>query len=247
MESGADAVIFDLEDAVAPPAKDYAVSAVADMLANSRNGSVERWVRINSGSRGLSDLQDIQKAETLTGAFIPKATEDWLTEVLPFLQRVRVCALIESARGVLQVAEIASMDGVDQIALGEADLVADLAITPSSDGRELWPIRLSAVVACSASERIAPIGPVWLDTRDSEGLRRSTIDLRKAGFRSRQAIHPGQVQIINDAMTPTAEEQDEARRLLKHAEEVGTSASVDGTGRMVDEAVLRSARRLLDG
>jgi citrate lyase subunit beta / citryl-CoA lyase len=246
IDSGADAVIFDLEDAVPLAAKDEARSMVVDALTSSGRSATAAWVRVNTGTRGLEDLRAIGGCTDLTGVFIPKATPASLVEAGDLLEDTLICALIESAAAVLAVAEIAALSQVHQLAMGEVDLAADLSMSPSPDGQEFWPIRLSTVAASAAFGCPPPIGPVWVDVRDTDGLRSSTQSLRRGGFSSRQAIHPAQVAIINDAMSPTADEVDRAARLVDLAERAGGGACVDDDGRMVDEAVLRSARRLLD-
>jgi len=246
LSSGSDAVIFDLEDAVPVAAKVDARLSVADALGSSNDSRTEAWVRTNSGHLGLDDVKAIVALPGLTGIVVPKATPDALGEILDMACGVQVCALVESAVGVLSMAAIAGLPGVSRLALGEVDLVADLAMTPSSDGRELWPIRLSAVVASVAYGRLAPVGPVWIDVRDLDGLKASTEALRRAGFGARQAIHPSQVEIINDALLPTAEELERAAHVLDLAAQAGGGACVDENGRMIDEAVLRSARRIIE-
>jgi citrate lyase subunit beta/citryl-CoA lyase len=246
LDSGADAVIFDLEDAVAVSLKDDARSLVADALSTAGSAGTEAWVRINAGTRGLDDLKVIATIGDLTGVFVPKATPVSLGEVLSAVGGAQVCALVESALGVLHMSEITGIDDVSQLALGEVDLAADLGMSPSPDGRELWPIRLHAVVASAASGCSPPIGPVWIDIPDLDGLASSTQSLRRAGFGARQAIHPSQVAIINDVMSPTPEDLERAARLLELAAQAGGGACVDDDGRMIDEAVLRSARRMLE-
>jgi citrate lyase subunit beta / citryl-CoA lyase len=154
--------------------------------------------------------------------------------------------LVESAGAVQSMTALASLDSVDRLALGEIDLAADLGMSPSPDGRELWPIRLDAVVASAARGIEAPVGPVWIDVADLEGLQVSTRDLCAAGFGARQAIHPRQVSIINEAFTPTSSERARAAHLVELADRAGGGACVDDDGRMVDEAVLRTARRILE-
>ena len=85
-----------------------------------------------------------------------------------------------------------------------------------------------------------------LDIHDADGLRRSTHDLRRAGFWSRQIIHPAQVEVVHEVLTPTTEERDRAAELLALADAADGGVFVDAQGRMVDEAVLRSARHVLD-
>jgi citrate lyase subunit beta/citryl-CoA lyase len=144
---------------------------------------------------------------------------------------------------VLELSGLAGSQGVVALAMGEVDLAADLRIEPSADGTELWPIRLSTVVASVAADLAPPIGPVWVAVRDLDGLASSTLELRRRGFGARQAIHPDQVGPINDAFTPSAHEVEQAVALLAGAAAAGSGAWVDAAGRMVDEAVLRAARR----
>jgi citrate lyase subunit beta/citryl-CoA lyase len=246
LDTGTDAVVFDLEDAVPMAAKDEARLAVADVLDSTIGSEPQQWVRINTGKRGLNDLEAIAALPGLTGVLVPKSTPDTLSEVLAAAGSVRVAALVESAVGVLHLTEIAGLAGVSQLALGEVDLAADLGMSPSPDGRELESIRISAVVASAAFGCLPPIGPVWIDIPDLEGLATSTRWLRRLGFGARQAIHPRQVETINTAMSPSAEELERAAHLLELAARADGGACVDDDGRMIDEAVLRSARRLLE-
>ena len=127
--------------------------------------------------------------------------------------------------------------------MGEVDLAADLGVEVSGDERELWPLRTQAVVASAAAGLRPPVGPVWVDVRDLDGLAASTEALRRRGFGSRQTIHPGQVAVVNERFTPSAAEVDRARSLLEGAEATDAGAWTGPDGTMVDEAVLRSARR----
>ncbi len=241
--SGADAVIFDLEDAVAVPAKDEARDAVAEALANPLS-PCERWVRINVGDRGLDDLATITEQPGLTGVVVPKASSVVVEVVAHALRAHRFVALVESAETVLELPALArSHPDLQGLGLGEVDLAADLGIDATTSGDELWPIRLAAIVASSAAGLAPPIGPVWVAVRDLDGLRASTDELRRRGFGGRQAIHPDQVPVINAAFTPTPDQVDQARALLATADASTTGAWLDENGRMIDEAVLRAARR----
>ncbi len=242
LASGADAVIFDLEDAVAVPAKDDARAAVAEAVANPF-APCERWVRINVGDRGLADLDAVTGRPGLTGIVVPKASATVIDIVGPHLAAHPFVALVESAATVLELPGLAGAHpDLLGLAMGEVDLAADLGIEVTTGGDELWPVRLSAVVASSAAGLAPPVGPVWVAVRDLDGLRTSTVELRRRGFGGRQAIHPDQIPVINAAFTPTPEQVDQARALLARGDE-GAGAWLDENGRMVDEAVLRSARR----
>jgi citrate lyase subunit beta / citryl-CoA lyase len=246
LASGPDAVIFDLEDAVPVAVKDDALGSVIASLDRRDDSASERWVRINSGARGLDDLRAVARLPGLTGILVPKATPESLAEICLLAGGLRISALVESAVGVLRMAEMAGLMGVDQLVLGEVDLAADLGMSTSSDGRELDSIRINAVVVSAAFDCRPPVGPVWTDIRDLDGLRASTDTLRRLGFSGRQAIHPKQVEIINDGMTPSVAEREEAAHVLELARRADGGVCVDENGRMIDEAVLRSARRICE-
>jgi citrate lyase subunit beta / citryl-CoA lyase len=249
LASGADAVILDLEDAVALPAKDAArehvLGALAERAADD-GGRPEVWVRVNQGERGLADLAAIGAGPGLTGVFLPKASAASVAAAGATLGPIPAVALVESAATVLELPTLARSPGLVALAMGEVDLAADLGIDASDDGAELWPLRLSAVLASVAAGLAPLVGPVWVAVRDLDGLATSTVELRRRGFGARQAIHPDQVGPINAAFTPTAEEVDAARALLDSAGDAGNGAWVGPDGRMVDEAVLRSARRTVE-
>jgi citrate lyase subunit beta/citryl-CoA lyase len=243
LASGAGAVILDLEDAVAVSAKADARAAAVEHLRRPL-GVVEQWVRVNVGDVGRADLDAVAGLPGLTGIFVPKATSASL-DALGRVADVPRCALVESAATLLELPSVAGAAGVVALAMGEVDLAADLGIDPSPEERELWPLRMQVVVTSAALGLRAPIGPVHRAIDDHEGLRASTRALRKAGFEARQAIHPSQVATIQDVLVPTDEEVDRARELLRLAAAAGGGVCVDADGRMIDEAVLRSARRVL--
>ena len=243
LASGAGAVILDLEDAVAVKMKADARRAAVEHL-QAPVGAVEQWVRINAGELGCEDLAALVGLPGLTGVFVPKADVASL-DALHAIAPIPRCALVETAATILDLANVAAADGIVALAMGEVDLAADLGIDPSPDERELWPLRLQVVVASAAKGLRPPIGPVHRAIPDLEDLRTSTMALRRSGFEARQAIHPAQAPIIEDVMTPTAEETQRAEKLLRLVEAAGGGVCIDDDGRMIDEAVLRSARRTL--
>lgn len=279
--SGADAIICDIEDAVAPSNKATARATIRAFLreVSSPSGNGEQsigfsvdgtegsppeiWVRMNSGPIGWEDLASFAgeaSIASLAGVFVPKVAS--VEELLALDARLRqlesgagvvvpslkVIALIETAVGVLDARSIAQGPRVFALALGEADLAADLGVERSPDAAEFLVARSMVVLASAAAGIQAPIGPVSLDFRDEDLLRLSSIALRKMGFGSRSAIHPDQVRVINEVFTPTPETVAEATRLIELFDESvlrGDGVCVDDAGRMVDEAVVRSARRVL--
>ena len=246
LASGTDAVILDLEDAVPVPAKEAARTAVAAWLAGLAPTAVEPWVRINDGDRGITDLDALAGSTSLSGVIVPKASPSRLAQVRRRHPGVALVALVESARAVTDVSAIAAADGVRTLAMGEVDLAADLGLGDSPPAAAWWALRMQDVVACAAAGRDAPLGPVERDIRDLDRFRSTVGDLAGAGFGAVQCIHPSQVPVVNAVLTPTPAEVERAQRVLGQAEDADGGVFVDDDGRMIDEAVLRSARRVLD-
>ena len=247
LASEADAVVIDLEDAVAPNRKDDARRNIADVLEQKNPKPV--FVRVNPPGSALCQ-QDIDTVAdpNLTGIRLPKAeSADDVMSVAARLEKLNceagIQCLIESALGLEMGFEIArSHPAVVGIGLGEADLAADLGV----NGEEGLLYARSRIVSVSrAANLAAPTQSVYTHVDDLDGLRHSTERGKRLGLIGRSAIHPAQVPIINEVFTPTEEEITGAEELLGRMEEAtesGTGAFVLENGRFVDEAVVRSAR-----
>jgi citrate lyase subunit beta/citryl-CoA lyase len=244
--SGAGAIILDLEDAVPVASKDAARDDVRSFVAGLTPGTVEVWVRINDGDRGRDDLRALSGIGALAGVVVPKARPGSLATLHAEAPHVALIPLVESAAAVLDVSAIAGADGVRALAIGEVDLAADLGLGDAVPDAALWALRMNVVVASAAAERHAPLGPVARDIDDLDRFAAVVRQLRQAGFGAVQAIHPKQVPVITEIFTPTADEIAAAERILQQAGQAAGGVFVDDDGRMIDEAVLRSARRLLD-
>jgi citrate lyase subunit beta/citryl-CoA lyase len=246
----ADAIILDLEDAVALNRKAEAREYVAQVLQVEHEKPI--FVRINALSSGLADLDIAAVASPwLAGLSLPKTgAPEEVRYVAAQLERLGCQAgihcLLESALGVEQAFAIArAHPRVVSIGLGEADLRADLSV---SDDTGLSYARSRIVVAARAAKLPPPIQSVYPHIRDAGGLRQSTEQGRRLGFFGRAAIHPQQVPIINAIFTPTEAEIAEARALvekLEQASAAGTGAFALPDGRFVDLAIVESARRTL--
>lgn len=254
---GADAVIADLEDAVALSAKPAARQAVAAWLAGLDRSRCQIWIRVNLSTLG-EDVGAIV-SRLVTGVVLPKAEPALLGEAdaaltaqetrlgLPAGQ-LRLLPLVETARGLLDAVQLAAGPRVLRLGLGEADLAAELRLRPGPDREELRPLRLQLVLASAAAGIAAPVGPVGTDFRDLTSLRTSTEALLRLGFRARTAIHPAQIPVIHEVMTPDDDELAAARRVVEAfeaAERDGSGVATDEHGRMVDLAVVRSAREVI--
>lgn len=251
---GADALIVDLEDSVAPAAKQAARQVLADWLGGRPGGGSEIWVRVNADS--VRD--DVEVLTPLVaGVVLPKAEPALLHQLHTELGarerkvgaspgRWQVFALVETAAGVRDLHQVASAPRVVHIGLGEADLAAALRVRPSPEHTELLSLRLQVAVASAAAGIDAPVGPVSTNFRDLAELRRSTEALRRAGYRARTAVHPAQIPVINEVFSPSPQEVADARALVEAFESSGSGVTTDHAGRMIDVAVVRSAREVLE-
>lgn len=243
-DRGADAVIADLEDAVPPDGKAKARDEVAAWLAEHGNDGPELWVRVNGQPADLErDLAAIADSPGLAGIVVAKAEEPSQIADLP--SHLRLQPLIESARALMAMPAIASVPGVELLQLGEADLSADLGSSFDHADEVLAPVRMQVVVTSAAAGIEPPVAPVSTNFRDLEVFERSTAALARQGFGARAVIHPAQVEVANRVFTPSQDQVDAARRLLATAATTEGGVFVDENGRMVDEAVLKSARRVL--
>jgi citrate lyase subunit beta/citryl-CoA lyase len=243
--SGTDAVVLDLEDAVPIASKDTAREDVRAFLADVDPGAVELWVRINDGERGRDDLAALAGHPTLAGVIVPKAHPATLAARHADAPAVALVALVESASALGQLPAIAGADGVGALAIGEVDLAADLGLGDEVPEAVLWALRTQVVVAAAAAGLAAPLGPVSRAIDDLEGFAAVVRQLRQAGFGAVQAIHPKQVPVVQAVFTPAPEERAAAERVVAQAAAADGGVFVDDDGKMIDEAVLRSARRLL--
>ncbi|MEV1021523.1 CoA ester lyase [Streptomyces sp. NPDC050264] len=244
--SGADVVLVDLEDAVAPSRKAYALDATAELLADKHKVPVHVRVNALDGPLAEREVRRLTPLPGLDALRLPKVDDeadlarvaDWagrMPEVPPLY------ALLESALGVEHAYDIASHPAVHGIALGEADLRADLGVTDA--GGLAW-VRGRAVVAARAAQLPPPPQSVHPDIRDMEGLARSCAEGRALGFFGRTAIHPRQLPVIEEAFRPTEAEVAAAHDIVRAAAtDAGALALPDG--RFVDAAVVAGAQRIL--
>lgn len=251
LAAGADVVIVDLEDAVAPSSKDLARNALGEALTGRDAGGPAVQVRVNAAGSPWhdDDLAAVAALDGEVGVRVPKVES--AAQVADIASRVPgrpIHALVESAMGVERAFEIASA-GVASIALGEADLRSQLGLPRGVAGEPglAWT-RSRIVNAAAAAALPAPQMSVYTDVRDLDGLAASCASGRALGFLGRTAIHPAQLPVIRAAFTPSPEEVARAREIV---ERVG-SAAADGSGTVVladgtflDVAMLAQARRTL--
>lgn len=242
----ADAVILDLEDAVAAGSKSEAREAlVAHPLDPARV-----IVRLNGFTTAdfEADLAVVLRAG-YTRVMLPKASNPGELEAL---RGFEVIALCETAAGVLAAPALAAVDHVVALMWGGEDLVASLGGTSSrrDDGtyrdgtyRDVVRFARSSVLLAGAAHDTAVIDSVHLDITDEAGLSAEARDAVASGFAATACIHPSQVAVIRAAYRPTQAQVDRARAVL--AASVGERGVFTFEGRMVDEPLLRHARTII--
>ena len=257
---GVDSVILDLEDGVAVSRKEAARQVVVDALGTLDFGATERLVRLNGLSTGLAgeDLRATVGARP-DGYVLPKVESvDQVRHISRLLTAaetaygwpmggIRLLAIIETARGVMRLDEIAQADGrLDALCFGAEDLAGDIGATRTAEGWEVFYAR-SAVVVAAAAYGLQAIDTPYVDLHNLEGLRADAARAAGLGYTGKFAIHPRHLPVIVETFTPSAEAVAQARRLVdayRDHQASGTGVfALDG--KMVDTPMLRAAERVL--
>lgn len=263
LESGADALIIDLEDSVAAGRKEAARRLTAEVVAGAKAGPL-LYVRVNDLSTGLTDddLAAVVKAGP-AGIMLPKSNSgedvarlavrlrvheaeagiaDGATRILPIIT--------ETPAGVLNAGTYAgASERLSGLTWGAEDLSAEIgaAATRDEDGRYTDVFRfarISTILAATAAE-VAPIDTVFPNFRDEEAFHRDCLEGARDGFTGRMAIHPVQVPVINAVFTPSPEAVAEARAVVDAFAAAGNPGVVAIDGKMYDRPHLKRAERLL--
>jgi citrate lyase subunit beta/citryl-CoA lyase len=247
-DRGADAVLVDLEDAVALDAKGSARAALRERLASGGlDGSSAVCVRINAVGEGADDDLTALAGLAIDAVVLPKAAGGAaIARVRATLDRlgatsVALIAQVESARGIVALGELTGEAGIDAIALGGEDLCVDLGVARGADSLELLVPR--ALVALHARALgMAAIDTVYTAIGDEDGLVREARIARQLGFSGKLLIHPAQIEPVRIAFAPSVEQ-------VAWAEAVLACGAADGVrvvdGRMVDAPVIAQAQRIL--
>lgn len=257
---GADAVIADLEDSVAPARKAEARRAAAAWISEYTDADTfERWLRVNPGQQGIEDLHAAYRPG-LAGVCLAKtagaAEVEAAAQALDHLESQFGCArgatalmpLIESATGLHHVDEIAQGPRVRTLQLGEIDLAAALGLPDHPHPDDVAPLRSRVVVASAAAGLQQPLGAVSPQFRHVDRFRADTERIKRAGFLGRAAIHPIQVPVIHDIFSVSPEELAAAEATVSQYEAAragGRGTYADSQGRMIDEATVQTSRRLI--
>jgi len=252
LDSGADALIFDLEDSVALGEKARAREILSGLPA--RSGGAQWWVRINPlrTEEHRLDLELLGSAD-IHGLVLPKAENGGdIVELAHRTGNIPVHAIVTETAASLFGLLSYRQPGTSLAAMswGAEDLSADLGAASKfgSDGRLTFPYQLARTLclAGAVAAGVQPIDGVFADFRDEAGLTEEALDAARDGFTGKLAIHPAQVGPINQAFSPTPDQIDHARAIVAAfaAQPAVGVASVNG--RMVDRPHLLQSQRILD-
>jgi citrate lyase subunit beta/citryl-CoA lyase len=258
-----DGVILDLEDSVAPPAKDEARLLVRNALRSIDFKGAERMVRINQGERGLIDL-DFIVPQNVHVVVIPKVEDPEQVRQVDAridqtlkdgtvrrsgsaVSRPYLMPIVESALGAIKAYEIATASkNICALTIGLEDYTADLGTQRTNEGRESFWARCQVVNAARAAG-VQPIDTVFSDIADMEGLRASVLEAKSLGFDGKGCIHPRQIRVIHEAFAPAPQELEKAQKIVaafKDAEQKGLGVVALGN-KMIDPPVVKRALRVV--
>lgn len=261
----ADAIIVDLEDAVAASSLDAAREVAAgffDELTDTHpSGAPDVYLRVNAGEAGIDDIGLVWRP-IVRCVVAPKASAGReLAGLHRALERAEaragltsgttcVMPMIETASGVERLDEVCAAERVTQLQIGEVDLAADLGIFDADAAHDVFTFVRSAVVLKSRHFGLeAPVAPVDIHYRDPDRFEAVTARLLASGFGSRACIHPNQVAVVNTIVRRWGAERAAAEALIESYEAAalhGRGAIVGPDGEMVDEAVVKLARKRLE-
>jgi citrate lyase beta subunit len=261
ISSGVDCLCMDMEDGVAPNRKLEARAGIVSALQTLNFGRSEYLARINSIDSEFAedDLDDVLPAKP-QGIVLPKVEHadqiKWVSNKIESIEQrfgwpsgeIILIAIVESARGIINLKEIASADSrLKVVIFGADDLAVDTGAQRSRAGWEVFYAR-SAVVTHAAAFNLQAIDMVFIDFNDIEGLRHEAEEGARFGFVGKQIIHPNQIIPVQAAFTPSTEEIENAQRIIAAYDQqslAGTGAfAIDG--KMIDAPLVKSAQRVLE-
>lgn len=258
---GVDCVCMDLEDGVAANRKEAARFTVLQALQTLSFGETECLVRINPVGSGLEllDLEQIVHGKP-RGVVIPKLESGeqirWVSRQLAESEsrnglspgETIIIAVVETARGILNLSEISSSDPrLQALIFGAEDFASDLGATRTAEGWEVFYAR-SAIVTHATAANLQAIDQVFINFNDTDGLIRDARQGANMGFSGKQIIHPKQVQPVQEVFTPSDEAVAYALRIMeafRNSQDAGKGAfALDG--KMIDAPIIKSAQRVLE-
>lgn len=257
---GADIIMVDLEDSVPPGEKAAACELATEWIPRLAAAGKRVMVRVNALDTGLTSGElSAVVCPDLAGVSIGKGNTAWdmqqVEQLLAPLETkaavapgsVKVIPWIETAMAIVHVYEMArASQRIVGIAFGAEDYTNDMGVTRTDFGEECYFARSSVAVAARAAGVAGLDGP-FVGFRDPDGLRRDAGAARSMGYTGKFAIHPAQIDVINETFSPNPEDVAYARRVVEAWDEAEASGrgSLSIDGRMVDVPVVKRAQNLL--
>ncbi|SNS96552.1 (S)-citramalyl-CoA lyase [Pseudomonas segetis] len=242
---GSDAVIVDLEDAVEETLKEQARADLDAFL--QANPEARLHVRINAASHSGhdADIALCSRHPGVVGVLLPKVESAAQVRHLATCKKP-IWPIVESAKGLQALVEIAQAQGVERLSFGGLDLGLDLGLAAATAGasRMLDQARFAIVLQSRLAELAPPLDSVFPAIDDPDGLAQFARDANDMGFGGMLCIHPKQVAVVHQSLMPAADELDWAQRVMNAAAQGAGVFVIDG--QMVDAPVLGHAKRLLE-
>ena len=258
---GVDSICMDMEDGVAANKKAEARAVIAQAMKELDFGNSERCIRINSIESGLEKRDLVAALATNPDAIVVPKIETaeqvkWVSERIESYElssnlnigAIRLLIGVETAKGILNIKEIAEADKrLEAIIFGAEDYAASVGARRSKEATEVLYARSAVVTACAAND-LQAIDMVYIDFKDTEGLRVEAEQGAGLGFSGKQVIHPNQVSVAQEAFTPSDSAIEYAKRIVESFE----SSQKEGKGayaldgKMIDMPLLKNAQKVLD-
>ncbi len=257
---GVDSICMDMEDGTAVSRKAEARATIAKALQELDFGVSEKLARINSVDSGWEkdDLEAMLPYHP-DGIVIPKVESfenvEWASQIIEAaelkygwpINSIRILIGVETAKGIMNLKEIASHPRLDAIIFGGEDFAASIGATRTKEAIELLYARQAVVVACAAND-LQAIDIVTIDYKDIEALRIESEFGARLGFSGKQIIHPAQVEPVQTAFTPNDEAIAYAKRIVEtfEASQKEGKGAYSLDGKMIDMPLLKNARKVLE-
>lgn len=255
--TGADSIIFDLEDSVSIDLKNEARKNVLDFLKSEHKNDTEFAVRINPHNTKYfqEDLEKVVEAK-VDSIVVPKSEDAYtLKNIADFIAKnspnkdIRILALVETALGVTQINQIISATSkVDAVCFGHADFSLDMGLTDNDATRGVIYYARCSIAIAARAYKASPIDNVCLAVKDEDAFKNDVNVGISLGYEGKLCIHPAQVKIANDLYTPTSEQINYAKRVIEGWDE----AKAQGKGvftidnKMVDAPIVALQKKVLD-
>lgn len=255
-----DSICMDMEDGAAYNRKEKAREVIAAALQELDFGRSEKLIRINGIGTGLeADDLSMTLPHHPDGVVIPKveslADVAWVSDQIEAMElsqgwelnRIRILAILESAKGIVNLREIATHPRLDALVFGAEDYAASVGAKRTRGGQEVLYAR-SKVVLHAAANGLQALDIVFVDFKDAVNLKIEALQGAQLGFTGKQIIHPNQIAPVSEAFSPTAAEIDYAQRLLAAFDEAETAGEgvIAFDGKMIDMPLVLSARQIIE-